>query len=392
MTESNSTASFKKPGILIGGAGLIGGTLMHYFKTRIDPQVDILAPNSKRLSLREPDDIRRYFEKIKPAFIINCAIAAIDSDPQLSYEVNYLGTVYLAKAALELGIPYIHISSAAVLPLGQDLTEDQRVELSHDLPNYTKSKLMAELTLEHLHQTKGLDYTIIRLGVVYGTHDHKIQGFHRLFFSIAEQAMPIMLTNKEATHSYSNSQKLPFFIHHAIKNREEFSGETYHFVDPKPVNLSQLILTIKSYLELKVPKEFYIPLPLAKFGMTILSRLLRIFTRIGIDARMPAELLFLNNFYETQTLSAAKLLASSFVDPKPDATIFTKLSTLIQYYVTRWEQLNLIESFNKDFFDPKKRGEDFLYSPNRLLKTIHQESDIPFLTECALDKSTEELD
>jgi nucleoside-diphosphate-sugar epimerase len=340
MTESNSTSSFTKPGILIGGAGLIGGTLMHYFKTRIDQEIDILAPNSKRLSLREPDDIRRYFEKIKPAFIINCAIAAIDSDPQLSYEVNYLGTVYLAKAALELGIPYIHISSAAVLPLGKDLTEDQRLELSHDLPNYTKSKLMAELTLEHLHKTKGLDYTIIRLAVVYGTHDHKIQGFHRLFFSIAEQAMPVMLTNKEATHSYSNSQKLPFFVHHAIENREEFSGQTYHFVDPDPVNLSRLILTIKSYLELKVPKEIYIPLPLARLGMAILSKLLRIFTRIGIDARMPAELLFLKSFYDTQTLSATKLMASSFVDPKPEATIFTKLSTLIQYYVTRWEKIS----------------------------------------------------
>ncbi|HIJ78997.1 MAG: NAD(P)-dependent oxidoreductase [Desulfobulbaceae bacterium] len=389
MTESTPTTSSKKLGILIGGSGLIGGTLMHYFKTKTDHEVDILAPNSKRLSLREPDDIRRYFEKIKPAFIINCAIASIDSDPQLSYEVNYLGTVYLAKAALELGIPYIHISSAAVLPLGENLTEEQRVDLTHDLPNYTKSKLMAELTLEHLHQSKGLDYTTIRLAVVYGTHDHKIQGFHRLFFSIADQAMPVLLTNKEASHSYSNSQKLPFFIHHALEHRQEFSGQTYHFVDPHPVKLSELILTIKSYLELKVPKEIYIPYPLAKFGMSILSRLLRIFTRIGIDARMPAELLFMKSFYQTQTLSAAKLMASSFVDPKPEATIYTKLSTLIQYYLTRWEHLNLIGSFNRDFFDPKRRGEDFLYSPKRLLETTHRESDIPFLKECALGKATE---
>jgi len=108
----------EKTGVLIGGSGLIGGAIVYHFKSRTEGGLGVLAPNSKKLSLRDPDDIRRYFEKAKPAFIINCAIAAIDSNPQLAYEINYLGTIYLAKAALELGIPYIHISSAAVMPAG----------------------------------------------------------------------------------------------------------------------------------------------------------------------------------------------------------------------------------------------------------------------------------
>ena len=41
--------------------------------------------------------------------------------------------------------------------------------------------------------------------------------------------------------------------------------------------------------------------------MGIMARLVRLVTRLGIEARMPAELMFLKNFYETQTLSAAKL-------------------------------------------------------------------------------------
>ncbi len=386
MTDSAGKNRDKKLGVLIGGSGLIGGTLTHYFKTKTDDRFNILAPNSKKLSLRDPQDIRRYFEKSKPDFIINSAIASIDSDPQLAYEVNYLGTVYLAKAAAELSIPYIHISSAATLPTGENLEEGDHQALAPGLANYTKSKIMAELTLQHLKETRGLDYTNIRLAIVYGAHDHKIQGFHRLFFSIVDRAMPIMLTRKDAMHSYSNSKKLPYFVHHLLSNREEFSGETFHFVDPSPVSLSQLILTIKSYMELSVPKEIYIPYPLAKFGMHLLHHFVRLITRVGIEARMPAELMFLKSFYETQTLSGKKLLNSSFQDPFPEATVFTELPALIQYYVTRWEHLNLIEPFNKDFFDPQRGADLFLRSPQELLQKTHKESGEAFLQQCSIDK------
>ena len=89
---------------------------------------------------------------------------------------------------------------------------------------------------------------------------------------------------------------------------------------------------------------------------------------------MPAELMFFESFYKTQTLSAWKLENSSFIDPDPEATIFTELPTLIQYYLTRWEQFHLIMPYNKEFFDPKKRGDDFLHSPARLLESVSKEN------------------
>lgn len=371
MTPAGSP---KRLGILIGGSGLIGGTLMYYFKTKGKRNLEVLAPNSKKLSLREPEDIKQYFKHHRPDFIINSAIASIDSDPQLTYEVNYMGTVHLARAALSLGIPYIHISSAATLPPGENLTEEDHLPLSADLPNYTKSKLMAEMTLKQMGEEQGLDYTIIRLGVVYGTHDHKIQGFHRLFFSIANGAMPVMLTKRGVMHSYSNSKKFPYFVHHVLENRDEFSGQPYNFVDRNPVKLPQLILTIKSYLELGMPKEIYVPYPLAKLGKKWLEIMVYGLSKIGIEARIPAELMFLENFYKTQTLSPKKLRESSFVDPDPEETIFTELPELVQYYLTRWEQLNLITPYNKEFFDPKKKANEFLSSPEKLLEYIHKEN------------------
>ena len=61
MDNENSEKTERRIGTLVGGSGLIGGALMHYFKTHVGAEIDVLAPNSKKLSLREPDDIRRYF-------------------------------------------------------------------------------------------------------------------------------------------------------------------------------------------------------------------------------------------------------------------------------------------------------------------------------------------
>ncbi|MCF6290686.1 MAG: NAD-dependent epimerase/dehydratase family protein [Desulfobacterales bacterium] len=364
-----STRTF---GVLIGGSGLIGGALMHYFKTETRNEVEVIAPNSKRLSLREPEDIRIYFQRYKPDFIINCAVSAINSDARLSYETNYLGSINLAKVAMALKIPYIHFSSAATLPMGENFTEQDHSPLTADLPFYPRSKLMAEMTLRHLGETRGLDCTIIRLGVVYGKHDHKIQGFQRMLFSIVDQAMLFLPTRRGVMHSYTNSKKIPPFVHYILENRDEFSGETYHFVDRNPVELGQLILAIRSYLDLNFPKELYLPYPLVKRGRIWLEFLLRRLNRIGIEARMPAELMFLEYFFNTQSLSADKLHQSSYGDSSPDITIYTELPDMIKYYCTRWKHLNLISAGAGEITDVSGGVDEFIRSPDELVNDLHQ--------------------
>jgi len=234
-----------KFGVLIGGSGLIGGALMHYFKKKTSDNIEILSPNSKKLSLREPKDIKQYFHKYRPDFIINSAISAIDGNAQLTYETNYLGSINLAKVAMAL--------------------------------------------------------------------------------------------------------KIPPFIHYLLENREEFSGQKYHFVDHNPVELSQVILTIKSYLKINIPKEIYISYPMARFSINCLKLILKGLNRIGIEARLPPEMMFMKSFYKTLTLSTEKLRNSSYGIPDREHTVFTGLSSIIEYYITRWEHLNLISSLQRLF-------------------------------------------
>ena len=363
--------SVKKLGIVIGGSGLIGGTLVHYFKTKTSKTIEIRAPSSKKLSIRSAGDIRSYLDEVQPDFLINASITNLSSNSRLALEVNYLGSIHLARAAAEHNIPYIHFTTAAALPYGDNLAEHDTLPVTADLNNYAKSKLMAEKTLEHLRETIGLDYTSIRLAIVYGDHDHKIQGFHRLFFSIVEQSMPFLFTTKGVRHSYSNCRKIPPFVHHILDNREEFSGQTYNFIDKDPVELARIILTIKKYLQLKSPKEIYVPYKVAKNGKWLLSLLLRAFAKFGLVARMPQELMFLESFYQNQTLSSAKIRQSSFIDPDPHQTIFSLLPDIASYYLTRWTEQNLITGHNLDLSQKETYDQTFRHAPSRLIDQIH---------------------
>ena len=363
--------SNKKLGLIIGGSGFIGGALIHYFKTKQGDFFDVLAPNSKRLSVREPEDIRMYLQRYRPDFVINCAIAPLDSGPQLNYEVNYLGSINLAKAAMALNIPYIHFSSAAVLRMGDNVTEADHLPLANNLSFYARSKLMAEKTLHYLHTAKGLDYTIIRPSVVYGKHDHKIQGFQRLLFAVAAQSMMFLLTRPGVMHSYTGTKEIPYFVHHVLDHREEFSGQAYNFADHEPVELSSLILAIKTYLELNRPKELYVPYSIAKLGRSGLNFFLRMLRPLGFDGRLPQELMFLDKFYKNQILSVEKLRNCSFGLPSPDVTVFTELPNIIQYYIGRWQNLNLIAPLDKDLQIESPGTTLFQNDPQSLLEGLH---------------------
>lgn len=376
-TSTRLDITTKRLGVIIGSSGLLGGALMHYFNTKTTGDIEVLGPNSKRLSLRQPKDIKRYFQKYQPDFIVNCAITTLDSDAQLAYETNYLGAVRLAKMAMSQKVPYIHFSSAATLPMGENLTEEDSLPLSPKLSNYAKSKLLAEKTLHYMHETQGLDYTAVRLAVVYGKHDHKIQGFQRLLFSIADQSMPFILSKPGVCHSYSHTKKVPQFIGHILEHREEFSGQTYNFVDKEPVELVALIKAIKSYLDVKAPREVYVPYPLAKTGRTFIKWLIKRLGKIGLDIRLPAELLFMKNFYETQTLSVEKLERSSYKDLGSEVTVFTELTSMIYYYLIRWKHLNRITTFDTEFQDSSKPASEFMNSPETLLEKTNKYSHNP---------------
>ncbi len=363
--------SKKKFGVIIGGSGFIGGALLRHFRCS-KSRYTIEAPNSKSLDLRKTDDIALYFEKVKPDFIVDAALASIAMNPKRTYEINYLGAVNLARIAQNFNIPFIHLSSSAVLKTGFDVPEEALLDLKPGLNNYTKSKLMCELTLQHLHKAVGLDYTSIRLGVVYGKHDHTIQGFHRLLFAIAAGTMPVLLCKRGVRHSYTYLNKIPHFVEYVLENRNEFKGEAINFVDSVSIEFTGLILKTRDHLQLKRPYALHMPLPVANCGLRFIDRIKNLMAKIGVETRMPPELMFLENLYISQTLGLDKLRASGFQDPFPEKNLMTELPEVISYYIERWRELNLISGYgNAPKSEGRMQAEAFESAPEKLIDDIH---------------------
>ncbi|MDJ0623772.1 MAG: NAD-dependent epimerase/dehydratase family protein [Desulfocapsaceae bacterium] len=365
-------------GIVIGGSGLVGGAITYHYHNKCE-NIHVLAPNSKKLNLRSPATIHKYFEQECPDFLINTAIASLGHDTEGTYEINYLGSLNLANVALALNIPYIHMSSAAVLRSGGNVKEQERLHLSANLGDYAKSKLMTELTLEHLHRHYGLDYTIVRLGIVYGKHDYKIKGLHRLLFSIAAGTLPVILTRRGVFHSYTNLRKIPLFVEYIVNRREKFSGKCINFVDSRPVELSPLILAIRKLMNRKRPHNLHLPLPMAKSCIALVDRIKVIMAKIGVESTMPAELSFLESMYESQVLNTDYLDSLDFADPWPEQTLITELPSIVKYYLQRWEGLGLLDSREKHV--PQrliKPADYFAADPTQLIERIHQGALTPY--------------
>jgi GlcNAc-P-P-Und epimerase len=98
----------ERPGVVIGGSGLVGGAITYHFHNTCE-NIHVLAPNSKKLNLRSPTALPKYFDQECPDFLINTAIASLGHDTERTYEINYHGSVSLAQAAINLKIPYIHM-------------------------------------------------------------------------------------------------------------------------------------------------------------------------------------------------------------------------------------------------------------------------------------------
>ena len=133
-----------------------------------------------------------------------------------------------------------------------------------------------------------------------------------------------------------------------------------------------LIKAIKSYLDLKAPREVYVPYPLAKTGRTFITWLIKRLGKIGVEIRLPPELMFMKNFYESQALCIDKLARTSYRDPAPEVTIFTELTSMIYYYLIRWKHLNRITTFDSEYEDSSKLVKEFQNSPETLVESMHK--------------------
>jgi len=170
--------------LVTGGAGFIGSNVVDAYIEAghqvvvVDDlstgQLSNLNPKAKfyRLDIRDPKLCDVFVEE-RPE-VVNHHAAQIDVrrsvvDPEFDADVNVLGSIKLARFAIEFGVSkIIYISSGGAIygePVYLPCDEDHPVR---PICPYGASKYTFELYLQLFKETDGLDYTILRYGNVYG--------------------------------------------------------------------------------------------------------------------------------------------------------------------------------------------------------------------------------
>jgi len=178
---------------------------------------------------------------------ITNAAGSFDSQVEVE-EVNYQGTVKIAKACLANNVPLINLSTTSVYGT-QEKTVDENCseeELKPQSP-YAKSKLKAE---KHLVEQKkqGLRYISCRFGTIFGIS----QGmrFHTAINKFCWQAvmrtpLTVWTTAMDQVRPYLDLEDAINALTHIIKN-EIYDGETYNVLTMN-TSVRNIIDSIKEF-------------------------------------------------------------------------------------------------------------------------------------------------
>jgi dTDP-4-dehydrorhamnose reductase len=156
------------PRILVTGAG---GQLGSEFRSIASkhPQYEFLFVTRTELSVADKASVDEYFHQLKPDYCINCAAyTAVDkaeSDKEQAFDVNANAVGYLARASVQTGTRFIHMSTDYVFD-GSSATPYVESSRANPIGIYGLSKLKGE-ALCLLHNPVAM---IIRTAWVYSTY------------------------------------------------------------------------------------------------------------------------------------------------------------------------------------------------------------------------------
>jgi len=194
---------------------------------------------------------------------------------ELFYKANVEGTRNLLEAALKNGCKVVHTSSLTVLalhkcskPIDETFPYSPRV-----VDFYTETKREGEKVVLEYSQSKGLEVTIVRPGLIWGPGDTKT--LPRLIDILKKKRMFLVNGGKNhLTLSYC-SNVVDGLI---LAGQAGHSGRVYHITDGEKVTAKDYFCALASLFQLPLPR-ISVPFSLA---------LLVVFL-MGIQARLTGQ-------------------------------------------------------------------------------------------------------
>ncbi len=154
--------------LVFGANGMLGSYLSNYFEKRgyEVAKTDRVGDEERvGIDITNEKDLKDYVKEQNPNYIINCAaytnVNQAESEPEVANAVNADAPKYMAEAAKDLNIPFIHVSTNEVFGDGE---YDEESKEYNPLNEYAKSKRRGEENIENVGGT----YYIFRTSWLYG--------------------------------------------------------------------------------------------------------------------------------------------------------------------------------------------------------------------------------
>lgn len=204
--------------LITGCGGMLGEAVYKEFKdkyTIYPTDIDLSEPWLRHLDVTSPSEIDKNLRKINPDAIIHLAaltdVEYCEMNPGRAYDVNFIGTLNMARISDKYKIPLVYISTAGIFDgKKQNYSES---DTPRPLSIYAKAKYAGELAV--LAVPKSI---VIRAGWMLGGGPKKDKKFtNKIIKQIRSGAKELFIVNdKMGTPTYTYD--LAKTIHYLLNN------------------------------------------------------------------------------------------------------------------------------------------------------------------------------
>ncbi len=289
---------------ITGANGFVGNNLSDYLTHK---GLEILRVQRKRtgnsIFIPKCDKTTNWSKALKDVeTVIHCA-AIVHQEKnkpfESYYKVNVQGTESLINQAVKSGVKNIIFISTIKVNGEESSLLNPFKDDSNDNPNdyYAISKLLAETILKSISIKEGINYVIIRPGLIYGPGVSA--NFYNLI-KLIDSGIPLPFGDIRNKRSLLFIDNLGEFIFQII-DKNSFNNQIFLLSDSKPISLKKLVNLIYFYLN-KRNKNFYFPVKLLNLIFSLLGKKnisSRLFGSLVIDSSQAYKNLHLEQFFSS---------------------------------------------------------------------------------------------
>lgn len=217
--------------LITGSSGQLGRALIENLPYK---EIQIIAPSSKELNLKNKIQINRFIEVNKPDWVINCAaftnVDSAESNSENSFLINSIGPKYLAESLSNNGGNLLQISTDYVFD-GCNEKPYITTDKTNPLNVYGKSKYLGERLIMDVLGYSGRAY-IIRTSWLLSPYGKNFALTLLKIFSEKESINVVSDQIGSPTSVFSLSEVCWKFIMNLSNNKNiKFKNPIFHFSD-----------------------------------------------------------------------------------------------------------------------------------------------------------------